>query len=216
MILNLKYNDYQEKHNKLIDALKLYLNSKGFRYYFEDSIPIGAPRRPDIIGNENDERVFYEVIVGKHIDFYRVLNRLNQFIQEGAYKRGYLVISNDVDIPKRAQELYEAQGFGIIKLDPTKKTPEPEKILDSDDHTKKSKEFIEYSKDWSEWAGKHPRSLSYLKEILIFIICGELLVNGIWELASTKNLGYLWVIIPTGLILILAFCYLYKKENRNN
>ncbi len=209
------YNEFQTQHFKLIKALKKYLNNLNFLYYFEDSIPDKAPRRPDIIGQENNEMVLYEVKSGKYINFFGVLEQLNQYIQGGKYKRGYLVISKGVNIPTRAKKLYEEQGFGILELDISKVEPEPKKILESEDHTKKSKEFIEYSKYRSKWAQNHPGSLSYLKEILIFVLCGEFLVNGIWELISTQYLIYLWVVIPTSIILVIVFFYLYRKENRN-
>lgn len=210
----MNYNEFQEKHQELSRVLKEYLDGKQFLYYLEDSIPKRIAVKPDIVGEENNEDVFYEVKVGEHINFYRVLNQLNQFIKEGKYKRGYLVVSNDVDIPKRAKNLYEEQGFGILKLDTEKETPKTRKILDSDDHTKKSREFIEYSEDKNEWVEKHSKSLSYLKEILIFIICGELLVTALWELFSTQNLGYLCIVIPIVIILSAIFYFLYYGENR--
>ena len=209
----MKLNKFQEKSHELTEALKEYLNKKQFLYYFEDSFTQKIPVKPDIVGMENDEVIFYEVKVGAHINFYRVLNQLNRFIKEGKYKRGYLVVSNDINIPIKVKNIYEEQGFGILKLDLEKPTLEPLKVLDSDDHSKKSREYIEYSEDKSEWAAKHSESLSYLKEILIFIICGEFLVAAIWELFSSQNLGYLWIIIPITIILFSIYGYLYYKEN---
>ena len=75
------YNEFQTQHKKLTEALKIYLTNINFRYYFEDSIPDKAPNRPDIIGQENNERVFYEVKSGEHINFFGVLEKLNQYIQ---------------------------------------------------------------------------------------------------------------------------------------
>ncbi len=212
----MKYLEFQEKYHELFEALKEYLNKKHFLYYFEDSIPQKIRVTPDIIGEENNEDVFYEVKVGEHINFYRVLNQLNQFIKEGKYKRGYLVVSNDVDIPKKAKNLYEEQGFGILKLDTEKKPPETRKILDSDDHTKKNKDYIEYSEDKNEWVEKHSGSISYLREILIFIICGDLLVTALWELLSTQNLVYLWIVIPIAFVLGIIFNYIYYRENKKS
>lgn len=209
----MKYIEFQEKYHELSEALKEYLNKKQFLYYFEDSIPQKIRVKPDIVGVENNEDVFYEVKVGDIINFYRVLNQLNRFIKEGNYKRGYLVVSNDVNIPKRVKNLYEEQGFGILKFNTKKKPPETRIILDSDDHTKKNKDYIEYSEDKNEWVEKHSGSISYLKEILLFILCGELLVSALWELFSTQNLGYLWIVIPIAITLGFIFCYLYYREN---
>ncbi len=209
----MKLNEFQEKNHKLTEALKEYLKKKQFLYYLEDSIPHKIHVKPDIIGEENNEKVFYEVKVGDHLNFYRILNQLNRFIKEGKYKRGYLVVSYDVNIPKKVKNIYEEQGFGILKIDLGKTTIEPLRVLDSDDHTKKSKEYIESSEDKNEWVAKHSESFSYLKEILIFIICGEFLVAAIWELFSTQNLGYLWIIIPITVLLFSIYCYLYYREN---
>lgn len=212
----MNHNEFQEKHQELYRALKEYLNGKQFLYYLEDSVPKRIAVKPDIVGEENDEEIFYEIKVGEHINFYRVLNQLNKFIKEGNFKRGYLVVSNNVNISNRIKNLYIEQGFGILKIDTEKETPKTRKILDSDDHTKKSREYIEYSEDKNEWVEKHSVSLSYLREILIFIICGEFLVTALWELFSTQNLGYLWIVIPTAIILIAIFYFIYYRENRKD
>ena len=212
----MNYKEYQEQHIKIAENLKKYLDTIDFQYYLEDSVPSGLPIRPDIIGSYNNEKVFYEIKSGEYINLYNVLKQLNRFVQESNYNRGYLVIPKGANLSSKAINLFKEQEFGLLEFNTTKIDTEPKIILESGDHTKKSEEFIEYSKEKIKWVEKHHNSLLYLKEILLFIICGEILVNGIWDLIFKQNYIYLIAVIPTGIILILIFLFLYKKENYNH
>lgn len=211
----MKFEEFKDIEQKMFEALRKYLNEKKFNYYFEDSISEKKIRGPDIVGMLDNNKVFYEIKSGDHIDYFRVLDQLNQFILEGQYKKGYLVVSDDVIVSKKAKELYKEQGFGIIKLNVKKEDSEPKTILESDViSTEKNVDFFEYSLDLSAWAKYHSESFKFLTEIFLFIICGELLVASLWELIITQNLFFLWIFLPILLVFALIYLYIFYKESR--
>ncbi|MGQ4874687.1 MAG: hypothetical protein ACP6IY_11515 [Promethearchaeia archaeon] len=192
-----------------IEDLSSIFKEKGYKVLSEQKI--GA-QQYDMILEKDDKKFVYEIEQGERINFYRALEQLKKKKPQN-FNGMFLVVSDDVKIPRRIKRLYKKYGIGILSYDDEDKEVEME--LNSED--KNFQDFLQTDiKDELIAEKSIAKSKNFRDDLIVNVIFAGILTSSMWLLIEAflqiSPLQYNQIIIIT-LILIFSFIgiILYTK-----
>ena len=192
-----------------INNLSSIFKEKGYKVLSEQKI--GA-QEYDIVLEKDDKKFIYEIEKGERINFYRALEQLKKKKPQN-FNGMFLIISDDVKIPKRIKRLYKKYGIGILSYDDEDKEVEME--LNSED--KNFQNFLRTDiKDELIAEKSIAKSKNFRDDLIVNVIFAGILTSSMWLLIEAflhiSPLQYDQIVIIS-LILIFSFIgiILYTK-----